>query len=212
MTCVRRSRLSGRIFLDFFQRLSSCGVNVDQFQYTGMGSIHFVDHILFHKFLGVRNLVSVEGDSSISRRVQFNCPYRNVAIELMSISDYIPKLNPSCTAHCLAGLMTAESAGKSWMTCRIAQVFCPLGRLCSLQSMPNRDDDSTGVKDNYKHFRGFSIGTTHGVNPSSPRHSLARECLTYWGWRSGMVPPDDLDWTYCRASRFAMPMAMKWRP
>ena len=82
-----------RIVLDFLQRIASCGVAVDKFQYTGMGSIHFVDHILFHRFLGIHKLVSVESDDEIAKRVKFNRPYRNIDIKIMEVGDYIPQLD-----------------------------------------------------------------------------------------------------------------------
>ena len=87
-----------RMFLDFFRRMSSCGVAVEEFRYTGMGSIHFVDHILFHKFLGIDRLVSVERDQQIEDRVLFNRPYANIEVEIMDIGDYIPQLD-LCEKH-----------------------------------------------------------------------------------------------------------------
>ena len=82
-----------RIMLDFFQRLSGSGVPCYEFRYTGMGSIHFIDHILFRKFLGLTKLVSVERDSSIKKRVYFNRPFNIVEIQIMEIGDYIPTLD-----------------------------------------------------------------------------------------------------------------------
>ncbi|MDE0334109.1 MAG: hypothetical protein OXI64_04055 [Defluviicoccus sp.] len=82
-----------RILLDFFRRLAGCGVPVESFRYTGMGSIHFIDHVLFHKYLGITKLVSVERDEDIKKRVKFNRPFKNVDIEIMEIGDYVPCLN-----------------------------------------------------------------------------------------------------------------------
>ena len=82
-----------RILLDFFRRLAGYGVAVEKFRYTGMGSIHFVDHILFHKFLGIDKLVSVEGDDEIETRVNFNRPFDNIELEIMQIGNYIPQLS-----------------------------------------------------------------------------------------------------------------------
>ena len=82
-----------RIFLDFFRRLAGGGVPIEEFRYTGMGSIHFVDHILFHKFLGIDKLVSVEHDEYIESRLQFNRPFDNIELKIMSIGDYIPQLD-----------------------------------------------------------------------------------------------------------------------
>ena len=81
-----------RMLLDFFRRLAGCDIAIEKYRYTGMGSVHFVDHILFHKFLGIDKFVSVERDEDIARRVEFNRPFGNVEIEIMEIGEYIPKL------------------------------------------------------------------------------------------------------------------------
>ena len=81
-----------RMLLDFFRRLSGAGTPVESYHYTGMGSIHFIDHILFHKFLGIDKLVSVERDDDIERRTRFNQPFSSVQIEIMEIGEYIPRL------------------------------------------------------------------------------------------------------------------------
>ena len=65
---------------------------VESYYYTGMGSIHFIDHILFHKFLGINKMVSVERDDDIERRIRFNQPFNNVQIEIMEIGEYILRL------------------------------------------------------------------------------------------------------------------------
>ncbi len=82
-----------RMLLDFFRRLAGCGIVMESYRYTGMGSIHFVDHILFHKFLGMDKLVSVEKDEDIERRLHFNRPFRSVELKIMPIGDFIPELS-----------------------------------------------------------------------------------------------------------------------
>ena len=82
-----------RILLDFFRRIAGLGVDIESFQYVGMGSVHFVDHILFHKFLGIDKLVSVERDAEIRKRLEFNRPFDNVALEIMEIGEYVPRLS-----------------------------------------------------------------------------------------------------------------------
>ena len=83
-----------RMFLDFFRRLASSGTPVEQYRYTGMGSIHYVDHIMFHKFLGIQKLVSVEKDTEIEQRIQFNRPFKCVEIQMMEVSEYLPTVDP----------------------------------------------------------------------------------------------------------------------
>ena len=68
-------------------------INIKHYQYTGMGSIYFVDFILFHRFLGMRNLLSVEYSSEIRKRVKFNKPFNCVRLEFGPIGDVIPTLS-----------------------------------------------------------------------------------------------------------------------
>lgn len=83
-----------RMLLESLLLLAEAGFPVRDYQYTGMGSIHFVDFAMFHKFLGIRSLLSVEAATEIRERVKFNAPYKN-AVELARdrpIGDVIPDL------------------------------------------------------------------------------------------------------------------------
>ena len=81
-----------RMLIDAFQLLSSAGFKIHDYQYTGFGSVHFVDFILFHKFLGIQKMLSIEHDQDIKKRIQFNRPYKTINIKITSASEAIPKL------------------------------------------------------------------------------------------------------------------------
>lgn len=81
-----------RMFLEAFQILASNGYSISEYQYTGFGSIYFVDFILFHKLLGINHMLSVEHDGNIRRRVFFNQPFRCVTVKIGKIYDEIPRL------------------------------------------------------------------------------------------------------------------------
>jgi len=81
-----------RMLIDAFQLLTSAGFKIHNYQYTGFGSIHFVDFILFHKFLGIKKMVSIEYDYDIKKRVQFNRPYKMVNIEMAAAEEVIVRL------------------------------------------------------------------------------------------------------------------------
>jgi hypothetical protein len=83
-----------RMMLDAFQRLSRHGFDVSEYQYTGMGSVHFVDYVLFHKLLGIERMWSAENNEDIRRRVRFNKPYNFIQIKHDDIGDVIPTLSP----------------------------------------------------------------------------------------------------------------------
>jgi hypothetical protein len=69
------------------------GFPILNYQYTGLGSIYFWDFILFHRFLGIQDLLSVEYISKIKRRVTFNRPFRGVRIAMKAVGDVIPTLS-----------------------------------------------------------------------------------------------------------------------
>jgi hypothetical protein len=82
-----------RMLIDALQILAQSGFQINDYKYTGMGSIYFVDFILFHKLLGIQNMLSVEY-SNIKKRVVFNKPFDCINIEVPKpIGDIIPSLS-----------------------------------------------------------------------------------------------------------------------
>ncbi len=89
-----------RMLIDAFHRLSHAGFPIADYQYTGFGSIYFVDFILFHKLLGMNKLLSVEFDTEIEKRVKFNKPFSGIKVVIAPIGDVIPTL-PQDEKHIL---------------------------------------------------------------------------------------------------------------
>jgi len=81
------------MLVDAFHRLTHSGFQIMDYQYTGFGSIYFVDFILFHRLLGITKMLSVEHDAEITRRVNFNKPFKGVEIAIKPIGDVIPTLS-----------------------------------------------------------------------------------------------------------------------
>jgi hypothetical protein len=86
-------QIERRMIADALQILSRSNFSIGDYQYTGLGSIFFVDFILFHKLLGIHRMLSVEISRKIKKRVQFNCPYGNIKLEFGRIGDFISQLN-----------------------------------------------------------------------------------------------------------------------
>jgi hypothetical protein len=86
-------QIERRMFIDGLQRLALAGFDIGDYQYTGFGSIFFVDFILFHKLLGLQRLLSVEHSLKIEKRVKFNRPFKQIEILMESITDVIPTLS-----------------------------------------------------------------------------------------------------------------------
>ena len=56
-----------RMIIDALHKLARAGVDISRYQYTGMGSIHFVDFVLFHKMLvlvrcGMLNVITTSSE------------------------------------------------------------------------------------------------------------------------------------------------------
>lgn len=88
------------MLIDALQSLSAAGFGISEYQYTGMGSIYFVDFVLFHKFLGIHKMWTVEHDVTITKRIRFNRPFSFVKIFMVSASEIIARL-PLSEKHLL---------------------------------------------------------------------------------------------------------------
>lgn len=84
-----------RMIMDALGRLMNGGIPIRDYQYTGLGSIYFFDFILLYKLLGLRRFLSVEYDTSITKRVEFNKPFERIDVRMAPIGEVIPDLDPS---------------------------------------------------------------------------------------------------------------------
>ncbi len=77
------------MLLDCFQRLAAAGFPIADYRYTGMGSIHFYDFMLFHRYLGIDDMLSVEIVKAIEDRIRFNKPFGKIQVRMGSIGEAI---------------------------------------------------------------------------------------------------------------------------
>jgi hypothetical protein len=82
-----------RMLVDAFQLLAQAGFRIRNYQYTGMGSIYFVDFMLMHRLLGINKMLSVEYSQKVRKRVEFNRPFAWVETRIAAIGDVIPSLS-----------------------------------------------------------------------------------------------------------------------
>lgn len=82
-----------RMIIDALRKLAMAGFEIEDYNYVGFGSIYFVDFILFHKFLGIDNMLSVEYSTEIEKRVHFNKPYDFIKIKMKPVGEVIPTLS-----------------------------------------------------------------------------------------------------------------------
>ena len=63
------------------------------YQYVGMGSYQFRDFIRFHRDLGIAFMVSMESDTGLETRVNFNKPYDIIDVAMGAASSVLPSLD-----------------------------------------------------------------------------------------------------------------------
>lgn len=65
---------------------------LNRYRYIGFGSTYFSDFKLFHKLLGIRQMVSIEEDLGGQERFKFNRPFSCVRMEFGKSTSVLPRL------------------------------------------------------------------------------------------------------------------------
>ncbi|QZD89894.1 hypothetical protein K3148_00300 [Qipengyuania aurantiaca] len=81
-----------KMLCDFFSRLRVFG-SLESYRYVGFGSIWFSDCVLFHRTLGISDIVSIECELDHQERFEFNNPLRGIRLLMGEASDVLPTLD-----------------------------------------------------------------------------------------------------------------------
>lgn len=82
-----KKQIERKIIIEVLQELSD-KIGLSQYRYVGFGSIYYYDFILFHKYLRLNDLVSLD-NKPLPRRFKFNLPYDYVSFENKDATDYL---------------------------------------------------------------------------------------------------------------------------
>jgi hypothetical protein len=90
---LRPSKQAERyIIVDVLRQLERLGLKISNYHYVGFGSFFFHDFRLFHHELNIGRMTSIEGDSSIISRCEFNKPYSAIDVYDGMSSAFLPSL------------------------------------------------------------------------------------------------------------------------
>jgi hypothetical protein len=78
-----------RIILDILKLGSEVGLKLSQYGYVGFGGYRFYDFEMLFRHLGIREMVSVEGDRSLVSRCNFNKPFNFIGVQPGAFSQFI---------------------------------------------------------------------------------------------------------------------------
>ncbi|MFQ2123071.1 O-methyltransferase [Aeromonas jandaei] len=83
-----------KMIRDVLLRLYSFA-HTSSYQYIGFGSKYFTDFILFHRYLHIKKMISIESDTGGRFKYEFNKPFSCVDIKFGGSSDILPTLDYS---------------------------------------------------------------------------------------------------------------------
>ena len=66
-------------------------VGIQNYSYIGLGSIYYYDFILFHKYLNITKMVSLDYEDTL-KRFKFNIPYDFIEFQNSKTTDYLKEL------------------------------------------------------------------------------------------------------------------------
>ena len=86
-----KKQIERKILIELFQKIqNTLNINISEYQYIGLGSIYYYDFILFHKYLNIRDMVSLD-DKEDYNRFEFNKPFDCITFKNMSTTDFLSK-------------------------------------------------------------------------------------------------------------------------
>jgi hypothetical protein len=89
--CKQTERM---MMIHLLQHMAESGFKISDYQYTGFGSLFFVDFILLRKMLGIYDMLSAEINTEYESRIKYNLPYSDIDIHMGDIGEVIPSLSP----------------------------------------------------------------------------------------------------------------------
>ncbi len=81
-----------RLVAEVCRRLGSV-LDIANYQYVGFGGIEFVDFVELHLSLGIRTMTSIERDSRVAQRAEFNKPYLAISLRVGEARDELPSID-----------------------------------------------------------------------------------------------------------------------
>ena len=66
---------------------------LEKYCYIGFGSIWFADCVLFHRTLGIKQLISIEEKGHHKKRFEFNIPYQGIELRMAHSSNVLQNLD-----------------------------------------------------------------------------------------------------------------------
>lgn len=81
-----------KMICEMLSRISAIKV-LSRYQYIGFGSTYFADFSLFHRNLGINQMISIEGEERAQDRCEFNKPFACIDLKMGKSSAVLPNID-----------------------------------------------------------------------------------------------------------------------
>lgn len=86
-----RKQIERKIIVETLHRLNHFdNIDISKYHYFGLGSIYYADFQLFHKYLHIEKMTSIDKKAKDEKRFLFNKPYGFIDFNLSDVNDYLP--------------------------------------------------------------------------------------------------------------------------
>ena len=86
-----RKQIERKIIIETLQKLTP-HINIETYKYIGMGATSYYDFILFHKFLNIKKLLSID-DKESEKKFEFNKPYDFIEFQHKKSTDFLSEFS-----------------------------------------------------------------------------------------------------------------------
>ena len=85
-----RKQIERKLIIETLQHLDGY-IDIRRYHYFGFGSVYFADFILFHKYLNIRKMTSIDDKVEDEKRFDFNIPYGFVKFKTCDCHMFLEK-------------------------------------------------------------------------------------------------------------------------
>lgn len=90
---IRPSKqIERKLIINKLSDLKKYNIHIGSYKYIGFGSFYFIDFIMFHKFLKINEMTTIER-GEIPKRIEFNKPFDFIEVKMCPFSDFIPTIS-----------------------------------------------------------------------------------------------------------------------
>lgn len=87
-----KKQIERKIIIETLSNLSAfTNLEIQKSHYVGFGSIYFADFIMFHKYLNIDHMTSIENKKEHKRRFQFNKPFDFINLKICDSNTFLSK-------------------------------------------------------------------------------------------------------------------------